>query len=118
MFRWAFALLVAAMLVAGGLYVAAGRGAPPTLSIDRPSTAVGREGQLQVTAAAPGGRFTALTIALEQNGRTIPLFSLDAPQSAVVTQLDGDRLQIARPLGKASVAELEQGNARIVVNAE
>src|SRR5918993_949809 len=91
-------LIVFAAIGAGITYVIAGRGAPPSLTVDKPDRLVGRTGELEVTAAAPGARFTALSITLEQEGRTTPLFSLDTPDSATVTQVDADRIRITRAI--------------------
>jgi murein DD-endopeptidase MepM/ murein hydrolase activator NlpD len=117
MFRWLAALVVVAIFTAVALYVVAGRGAPPSLSIDKPARVVGQKSELQVTAGAPGARFTSLTVTVEQNGRVIPLFALDTPQSATLAQPDADHLRVSRPFGKQSVPELQQGPARIVVAA-
>jgi murein DD-endopeptidase MepM/ murein hydrolase activator NlpD len=116
MFRWLSALILLVVLAVAAAYLAAGRAAPPTLTIDKPDRVVGQAGSLEVTAGAPGARFTALTIALEQNGRSVPLFALDSPQDASVT-VDHDRLRITRPFGKQSVPELQSGTARITVTA-
>src|SRR5260221_10285298 len=113
----AFLVLLAA-LVAGGLYVAAGRSAPPALVIDKPARVIGQRGEVQITAGAPRGRLTSLTIALEQAGKTVPLFALDAPQGATVRQVDADHIRITRPFGKQQVPELQAGSARIVVSAQ
>src|SRR3990170_2665069 len=110
--RWLAGLVLAVLVVAGGAYWIAGRGAPPTISIERPDRAVGQAGALDVVVAAPRGRLTALTLALEQNGRTVPLFSLDAPQSATITQIDADHVRVSRPVGRQSVPALQQGPAR------
>ena len=115
--RWLAGLVLAVLVVAGGAYWIAGRGAPPAISIERPDRAVGQAGALDVVVAAPRGRLTALTIALEQNGRTVPLFSLDAPQSATITQIDADHVRVSRPVGRQSVPALQQGPARIAVSA-
>ena len=117
MLRFLAALVVLALLVCGGLYIAAGRGAPPQLTIARPEQVVGQTGGLDVTASAPNAKFTALTIVLEQNGKTIPLYSLRDPQGATVTQVDRNRLDIARSIGKQAIPDLISGNARIVVTA-
>ena len=117
MFRWLLAQLVIAALVVGGAYVIAGRGTPPHLTIDKPDRFVGQTGTVDVTADTPGGKLSALTITLEQNGRALPLFTLDGPQTATVTRVDLNRLRVARPLGKQSVPELQSGPARIVVTA-
>ena len=114
----AFAILVVfVLLVFGGAYLVAGRGAPPQLTIAKPERLVGQTGALDVVAGAPNAKFTRLTVALEQNGKTIPLYSLDQPQGAVVTPLDRNRIDISRPIGKQAIPELQSGAARIVVTA-
>ena len=75
MFR-ILAVLVVVAVLAGALFVAAGRGRPPTLTIEKPDRAVGQQSELQVTAGAPRARFTSLVVTLEQNGRAMPLFML------------------------------------------
>jgi murein DD-endopeptidase MepM/ murein hydrolase activator NlpD len=116
--RWLLGLIVLALLALGVVYVVAGRGAPPHITIDRPDRVIGQAGTLDVTAEAPNGRFTALTITLEQNGRSYPLYALNttAPTTSV-TQVDRTHTKIARPLGKQSVPELQSGAARVVVTA-
>jgi hypothetical protein len=118
--RWLVGLLTLVILILAGfgaLYVAAGRSAPPVVTIAKPDRFVGQTGSVDVTAEAPNGKFTGLTIAVEQNGKTFPLFSLDAASAADVTEVDRNHLRINRPLGKASVPQLSQGPARIVVTA-
>jgi murein DD-endopeptidase MepM/ murein hydrolase activator NlpD len=117
MLRWLLGLILVALLVAGGLYAAAGRTAPPLLTIDKPDRPVGQRTELQVSATAPNARFASLTVAVEQNGVTTPLFTLDQPQAAKVEQPTVDRLVITRAFGKADVPQLQQGPARIVVQA-
>ena len=121
MFRWLVKFLVFVLILAaigaGAAYYLAGRGAPPALVIDRPDRVAGQTGTLEVTAGAPNTVFTDLTIALEQNGRELPLFSLDDPKSATVTKADDHHLKVTRPFGRQSIPELRQGPARIVVRA-
>jgi murein DD-endopeptidase MepM/ murein hydrolase activator NlpD len=126
MFRWLVGLLFIAALAAGVTYMVAGRGAPPRLTINKPDRPVGQAGSLDVTAEAPNAKFTTLTIALEQNGKSVPLFTLDAAavaasatagQDASVTAVDRNQIRISRLLGKQSVPELQSGAARIVVTA-
>src|SRR4051812_7012809 len=106
MFRWLLVLLALVAAAFGGLYVAAGRATPPRLTIDQPGRFVGQSGALDVTAEAPNAVLSALTITLEQNGKQVPLFTLDGPQTASVTQIDRNHLKISRALGKQSVPEL------------
>src|SRR6266850_7160996 len=117
MFRWLAALLVLLALAAGVAYIVAGRGAPPRVTINQPTRFIGQTGSLDVTAEAPNAKFTTLAIALEQNGKTVPLFALDNAQQATISPVDRNQLRVTRPLGKQSVPELQSGTARIVVTA-
>ena len=110
MLRWLFGVVILALAAAGATYCAAGRGAPPAITISQPDRFVGQTGTVDVTVSAPSGRFASLTIALEQNGRTVPLFSLAGSQSATLTQVDRDHMHVSRPLGKESVPELQEGD--------
>jgi murein DD-endopeptidase MepM/ murein hydrolase activator NlpD len=58
-----------------------------------------------------------LRIALEQNGKETPLFSLEDPGKAQMKQEPPDRVRITGDIGKQSVPELQSGPARIVVTA-
>jgi len=117
MFRWLATLVLIAAVAAGGAYYVAGRSTPPRLTIDKPDKFIGQSGTLDVTAEAPAARFTSLTIDVEQNGRSIPLFTLLGGPTATITQVDPNRLRISRPFGKQTVPELQSGAARIVVTA-
>ena len=117
MLRWLIGLVLLVVLACGGIYVMAGRGAPPRITIEKPDRIVGQAGSLELTADAPNARFTALTITLEQNGKALPLFTLDGPQTATVTRVGGNQIHVSRPLGKQSVPELQSGTARLVVTA-
>ncbi len=110
-------VVVLVALAAGAVFVVAGRTAPPTLSIDEPQKAIGQAGTLQVTASAPGAQLSALTVQLEQNGRSVQLFTLEEPGSASMTEPAPGQVRITRPLGKAHVPELQSGPARIIVSA-
>jgi murein DD-endopeptidase MepM/ murein hydrolase activator NlpD len=127
--RWLAGLLLFLALALAGAYYAAGRGAAPGLTIYKPDRPIGQAGSVDVSAEAPNAKFTTLTIALEQNGKTVPLFTLDrvagahgspaapANKDATVTQVDRNQIRISRPLGKQSVPELQSGTARLVVTA-
>src|SRR5262249_37662535 len=116
MLRGLALFVIGCVLAGAAIYTLAGRTPPPNLTIEKPGRLVGQRGELEVTVA-PRARLSALTIALEQNGRSFPLFSLAAPQTASVTPTDADPLRIARPFGKEGVPDLQPGRARIVVSA-
>jgi murein DD-endopeptidase MepM/ murein hydrolase activator NlpD len=117
MLRWLVGLVLLVLLAFTGAYMIAGRGVRPRIAIEKPDRFVGQAGTLDVTADAPNARFTALTITLEQNGKSIPLFALDGPQTASVTRVGATQIHVSRPIGKQSVPELQSGAARVVVTA-
>ena len=117
MFGRLLALAVVVGVAVGVTYYAAGRGTPPRITIAKPDRMIGQAGTLDVTAESVNGTFTAVSIALEQNGKSIPLFALGDVAKATVTQPDPKRLRITRAIGKQAVPELQSGAARIVVNA-
>jgi murein DD-endopeptidase MepM/ murein hydrolase activator NlpD len=122
MFRWSVGLLVMLLLAFSGAYVVAGRGAPPRLVITKPEKFVGQAGALEVTAEAPRARFSTLTVTLEQNGKSTPIFTLTGPTNpanpaVTVSSVDANHLRITRPIGKRDLADLQQGPATIVVTA-
>ena len=86
--RWIVALLILCLLTFAVLSIAAGRSAPPVLTITKPDRFVGQVSSLEVTAEAPRARFTTLTISVEQNGRTVPLFSPLARQAELLPQIE------------------------------
>lgn len=115
MFRWLAALLLIAVVAMAGLWVYAGRTLPPTITIHEPTRFVGQKGTLRLSVNGP--QPDTLTVALEQNGKSTPLFSLDNPGTAKVTAGAGQDFNVERPIGKAAVPELAQGDARIVAHA-
>ena len=56
MFRWLAALVLLALIVAGGAYYIAGRGEPPHLSIDKPDKLIGQGGFGRAALASVGDR--------------------------------------------------------------
>ena len=114
MLRWLVGLLFVVAVAAGLAYVVAGRGAPPTITFTKPDRVVGQSGTLDLTVAAPGAKLTALTVTLEQNGKSTPLFALGGVGA---TNVDANTLRVTRGIGKKDVPELQQGTARVVVSA-
>jgi len=115
--RWLAGFLIIVLVAVGAAYLVAGRSSPPDLRIEKPDRAVGQTGTLEISAAAPNGKFTTLSVVLQQNGRTIPLFSLDHLETATVSQVDRNRIRITRPLNKQTIPDLQSGPARLVVSA-
>jgi hypothetical protein len=67
---------------------------------------------------APGGTFSRLDVAVEQDGKTHPVFALNSDSAASGSRRDAaDRLLVMRPIGKRAIPDLNSGSARIVVHA-
>lgn len=117
MFRWLGFLIILLLCLAGFFYWSAGQTTPPTITIEQPAGPVGQQGTLQFTAGVGRTIFSGIDATLEQNGKTFPLFTLKNPGTAVVTRADADHLQIAVPIGKAVLPELQQGTASVTITA-
>jgi murein DD-endopeptidase MepM/ murein hydrolase activator NlpD len=115
--RWLVGLVLCLAVCFGVLYIAAGRSALPRITITKPDRLVGQTGTLEVTADAPVAKLTALTITVEQNGRTFPIYSMTPADAATASRADPNHVHVSRPLGKQSVPDLQSGSARVVVSA-
>src|SRR5438105_2612407 len=107
-------LLVLILIGAGAVYYRASRETAPLVAFEQPDRVVGQAGTLTVTAQTPAARFKDLTITLQQNGQTTPLYTLDP---AAAPTIGPNTIRITRPFGKQSVPSLRAGPARIVVSA-
>ena len=115
--RYLLALVLIAALVAGGVFVYAGRLPGPVVEIAKPTKYVGQSTPVEVEISAPGAKVDTITIAFEQNGRQTPLFSLASPGSAEVKQESVDKVRVTRTIDREAVPDLKTGPARIIVTA-
>jgi len=116
--RYLIGLVLAVALVAGGLFMYAGRLPGPAIEIVKPTKYVGQASPLEVAVTAPGGRLSGLQITFEQNGKQTPLVSLAQPASGEMKQDGTGRVRITRTIGREAVPDLKSGPARILVTAE
>jgi murein DD-endopeptidase MepM/ murein hydrolase activator NlpD len=58
-----------------------------------------------------------IRVVFEQNGKQTPLFSLEEPGKAQITQDGTDKVRITHEIGKQTVPDLQAGAARIIVTA-
>jgi murein DD-endopeptidase MepM/ murein hydrolase activator NlpD len=117
--RKLLALIILLALIAGGVWIAAGRAAGPAITINQPTKVIGQAGQLDVTIDTPGGTLTRLDIALEQDGTRTPVFSLPGapdPNTKLAQETDR-RLHLTRGIGKRDLPQLKAGKARITITA-
>ncbi len=115
--RFLLALVLLLALAAGGAYLYAGRMAGPSIEIAKPDKFIGQSTPLEVVVSAPRGELSSLRISVEQGGKRIPVGSLTDLPGEAIKQDAADRLRVTRDVGKKSLAELQQGDARIVVTA-
>ncbi len=115
--KYLLGLVLIAALVAGGVFVYAGRLPGPAIEIAKPTKYVGQSTPLEVAVTAPEAKIGAISIAFEQNGKQTPLFSLASPGSAEVKQESPEKVRIARTIDRQAVPDLKSGPARIVVTA-
>src|SRR2546423_12710950 len=107
-------LLVLILIGAGAVYYISSRETAPLLTFEQPERVVGQTGTLSVTAQTPAAKFKELTIAVEQNGQTTPIYTLDP---AAPPTIGPNTIRITRPFGKQSVPSLRAGPARLLVPA-
>ncbi len=112
-------ILVVGLGSAAAAWFLAGREAGPGIEIKSPDKFIGQAGSLELFIDAPAGVLTRLTATVSQNGKELPVFSLDdaAGNAADVKQATSDRLWVIRPLGKKSQPALVAGAATVTVTA-
>jgi hypothetical protein len=117
-FVWTIVLSI--LIIVGGVaaYDVTGRTPPPTLRIEKPDSVVGQQGTLEISASGTRGRLAHLTAHLEQNGKALPLLSIDEASAKAIWKADDDTISVIKPLGKQTVPELVAGPAKIVVDAD
>jgi len=116
--RYLLGLIVIVLVAAAGAFVYAGRLPGPAIEIARPVKYVGQSTPVEVVVTAPGAHLSDLTVVFEQNGKQTPVASLAQPSSAKFTQEGGDRVHVARTIGRDVIPDLKSGPARILVTAE
>jgi murein DD-endopeptidase MepM/ murein hydrolase activator NlpD len=115
--RILLALVAVLALAAGGTWFYAGRMPGPTIDISKPEKFVGQSTPLEFVVTTPRGELTELRIALEQNGKAMEVATLQSLPGDAIKQEAADRLRITREIGKKTLADLQSGDARIVISA-
>jgi len=110
-------LVVAALVLGGGAWFWAGRSAGPTIEVRQPGGFIGQTSMLELMVEAPGGEFSTVNVTVEQGGRSFEVFTLEQPAQGSLKQETAERIYVMRPVGKRAIADLQEGPARIVVNA-
>jgi hypothetical protein len=116
--KYLVGLVLILLVAAGGAWVVAGRMPAPSIAIEKPEKFVGTSTPLQITITAPNApTMKPIRVVFEQNGKQTPLFSLDEPGKAQITQDGTDKVRITHELGKQTVPDLQAGAAKIIVTA-
>lgn len=110
-------IVITALALAAGMYVAAGRAPAPTIEVHQPTQYVGRSAFFDITVETPAGQLMSLDAAIEQNGARLPLFSLADPRGTTLSRDTATRLRATRTIDRTTFPELKPGPARLVVSA-
>jgi len=114
--RFLIGLVLALAIAAGAAFVIAGRQPGPTVEFARPEKFIGTSTPVEFTVAAPATQLTALTVTLEQNGKSHAIYSLGAAGAELKEEADG-KTRVTTVVGKQQVPDLVSGPARIHVVA-
>ena len=114
--RFLLSLLLILALAAGGAWLVAGRMTSPAIDIGKPDKYVGLATPVEVAVSSPNNELSSLQIVFEQDGKQVPLYSMNEPRE-VKTRQEGERILLAGEIGRETVPELKSGPARIVVTA-
>jgi murein DD-endopeptidase MepM/ murein hydrolase activator NlpD len=115
--RKLLALIVLLAIVAGGVWLAAGRAVGPAIEIAKPAKLIGQNGDLEVVLETPGGTLKKLDVVLEQDGANVPLFTLPGDEATKIAQESPTRVRLTRSIGKRALPALKQGKAKVTVTA-
>jgi murein DD-endopeptidase MepM/ murein hydrolase activator NlpD len=116
--RKLLAVLVLLLVVALGVFVAAGRMSGPVITIAAPEKFVGTATPLDVLIDAPGGRLSSVRVSFEQGGTQSAIAALGGEGEEALPAADANgRVRVAKEIGKAAVPAIKSGPATIVVTA-
>ena len=108
-------LLVLVAVALGGAWVWAGTQPAPTIHIRQPGALIGQATSLDLMVETPGGKLSSLSVTVEQQGKSLPVYALaEAPSEGGAP---AEQFYVMRPLGKQALPQLQAGPARIVVHA-
>ena len=127
--RFLLALVLAALIACGGVFIYAGHMPGPSIDITKPVKYVGVSTPVEVRVTAPQGKLTKLDVVFEQNGKQTPLFSLEKAQAGATTNTTLSQMSakeggpgpsgpvLTTTIDREKVPDLKSGPARIVVTA-
>ena len=119
--KFLFYVLLLALVVSAAAWFWAGRLAGPTMEIRQPGKFIGQTTNLELMLQAPEGRFSRTEIAIEQDGKSYPVFSEGqealAADSGQPKAAPAAQFFVRRPIGKRAIPQLKSGPARIVARA-
>ena len=114
--RFLLGLVLALLIAAATAYYIAGRGGGPTVEFAKPEKFVGASTPVEVVLGVPAAQLKSLTLTLEQNGKTFPVYALGAEGGTMKDEADG-RSRLTVSVGKQNVPDLQSGAARLHATA-
>ena len=112
----AFTIIIITIAL-GGLFLLSHRASGPVIDISQPVRVVGLTATLDFAIEAPRGDISRIDVAVEQDSRSLPLFSLSDPKEALLTQETPNRIRVSRSFGQQDLPTLQPGVATLIVSA-
>src|SRR5258706_11537088 len=110
-----FTLVLLAVLGLGVAYYFAGKASGPAITLIHPPV-IGQAAPLDVVVETPGGQLDALTVQIQQGGKTFPIYAFD-PGSTPLRPASSGKIDVRKAIGKHSQPELQTGTATLPLTA-
>ena len=115
--RWFVITILLVFTATAGTWIWSGRLKGPVIQIQQPEQFIGQQTQLEVVLDTPAGNFSRISIVLEQDGKTLPVFTLEDLTDAEISQSTPNQISIIRQIGSRVISDLASGQARLIVQA-
>src|SRR5258706_6238314 len=110
-----FTVVPLAVLGLGVAYYFAGKASGPAITLIHPPV-IGQAAPLDVVVETPGGQLDALTVQIQQGGKTFPIYAFD-PGSTPLRPDSSGKIDVKKVIAKQGQSELQPGTATLVVTA-
>lgn len=115
--RWVVITILLVLTGTAGTWIWSGRLKGPVIQIKQPGQFIGQQTQLEVVLDTPAGNFSRINIVLEQDGKTLPVFTLEDLIDVEISQSTPNQISILRQIGSRVIPDLTSGQARLIVQA-
>ena len=112
-------LLLLIVIAAAGAWFWAGRQPGPAVQFRQPDKFIGQTSELDLMVQSPQGQLSRLDVTIEQNGKSLPLFTLNQPTQATTRQEAADKFYAQAAIDEivAAFGLTHQLNGKLVLPA-